>query len=241
MNINDLMNTPADKLTNLIAKQKYQGVCAEVCFFLQKQNVMIDGKRTPDEEIVTQAVFCFELLSPAGAILVIDSRGLSVLDANGRPKSITSDQTNIGKFLAAWSGGKKGNDMTSWLGTFGSLKGRQVIVDVGHEESANGKAVYAVINSVSELTELPGQKINRLEISKDYVPLVERNRDFFTETPDGWMRTFEKKKKEGEDSEAPEHSREEMKVALGAQSPTSPKKSSKAASDAPLRDKDIPF
>lgn len=193
MNINDLMNTPASKLNNLTPKGKYQAVCAEVFFHLNEVDKTDENnKPTGDKEVITQMVVSFELLSDGG-VRVIDTKPMTVLYASGKPVSITSNKSNIGKFLNTWSGGLSGAELESWLGSYGALVSRQAYLTVVHEESKSNTK-YAAIGTVTELPEIANVK--PLEISKDYVPYLERNKDYFIETENGWMRHYNKKEVE---------------------------------------------
>lgn len=236
LSIHDLMNTPASQLTTLIPKGKYQAVCTEVFFHLNEQDILIDLKPTGEKEIVTQMVCSFELVMPDGAIKTIDSSSLTVLYASGNPVNIASDKSNIGKFLGGWSGNKRGTELTAWLGSYGSLKGRNVILTIDHKES-KAKSIYAFIASVQELVELPGQKVNFIEASNNYIPFLERNKSNFVKTEDGWMRVFTPK--EDETTVAATPTPNEVQAAINLQKPTKGK--SKDSTYKPPSDEDIPF
>lgn len=232
----ELGGMSAMDMLGLVPEGQHQAVCAEIFFHLAEQDVLFENRPTGEIEIVTQMLPCFEVLLPNGEVKVLDYKSVTIRDGRGKSLSPTSDASNIGKLLFSWSGGKKGMDLVAWLGSFKSLEGRNVVLNTGIKTSKKGQP-FSEILAVQAIQQLPNQKINLLERSKDYVPALERNKHFFKPTEDGWLRVykFEDKKEE----EIPVISSSEMKATLGAQAPSTSK--GKSVSTKPVKDADIPF
>lgn len=243
LDFNNILDASAELLNNLPPAGTFQSVVAEVCAFKTIQDKLDENKKpTGVKEEVTQLAICFECLTSEGRV-VIDSPGLTIIGADGKPTNINGDKSNIAKFLRPWSGGLEGKELSAWLGSYSSLTGRNCIVKNNHKDKNNKK--ISEIGSVTEIQLFPGQTPPpKIEVSSDYVPYLERNKNNF-EWRDGVPFRVWKKKEEddadGGELAPPVSTRTEQKAALAAQSPTGKPKGKPVSSTKEPKDEDIPF
>ncbi len=233
--LDELMNALPSEVSNLIPTGKCPGVCAEVFMHWNEVDKRDDeNKPTGEKEIQGQAVFSFEIRMKDGGIKVIDTKSLPIMYASGDAVNLTGGKSNVSKLLEPWSGGKKGKEFWDWFGGYKSFKGRQVIVNVIHEESKKSGAVFATIGMVSEREDIDGN-MRLMDVSQDYIPYLERNKKFFKPIGDphnGWLRVYGVVDEEAEVPPVQTISEQKATLVKGG--------NKKAAASSPT-DKDIPF